>query len=228
MVDRATAMATRDPVMAMPTTTTVRSITAVVVAGVLGATAVSLTAAERSSASGAPAGPKATADAHLAGAFSWLIPARAPQGWTSATIASGGATLHYPPNWKAIPGDPGTITAALRDKSGRYRGYLNVTPREGAEQLAGWGAFRTARNANEGDGRVRVLAAAENLRFAEAHGSCVIDDYLSRVGSHPYREVACLVAGNHYTSVFVGAVLRSDWPTIGPVVERAGSALIER
>ena len=169
-----------------------------------------------------------TAGAQLAGTFSWLRAVQSPKTWTSATIASGGATLSYPSNWKPIPGDRGTVTAALRDSRGLYRGYLNVTPRQGAEQLAGWAAFRTKRNAQEGDRRTRVVAAAENLRVGGVRGSCVVDDYLSRVGSHPYRELACIFTGSRYTNVFVGATLVPDWPTLGRVVERAASAFTER
>ena len=169
-----------------------------------------------------------TAEAQVAGVFSWLRAVPSPKTWTSATIASGGATLSYPSNWKPIPGDRGTVTAALRDSRGLYRGYLNVTPREGAEQLAGWAAFRTRRNMQEGDRRTRVVAAAENLRLDRARGSCVVDDYLSRVGSHPYREVACIFTGSRYTNVFIGATLVRDWPTLGRVVERAASAFTER
>ena len=84
------------------------------------------------------------------------------------------------------------------------------------------------RNTQEGDRRTRVLAAAENLRLDRARGSCVVDDYLSRLGSHPYREVACIFTGSRYTNVFVGATLVRDWPTLGRVVERAASAFTER
>jgi hypothetical protein len=169
-----------------------------------------------------------TAEERDAGAFSWLRSGPSPKTWTRVTIASGGATLAYPSNWKPIPGDRGTVTAALRDSRGLYRGYLNVTPREGAEQLAGWAAFRTRRNMQEGDRRTRIVAAAENLRFANARGSCVIDDYLSRVESHGYRELACIVTGSRDTNVFVGAALVRDWPSLGRVVERAASAFVER
>jgi hypothetical protein len=120
------------------------------------------------------------------------------------------------------------VTSALRDSSGIYHGYLNVTPRQGDERLAGWASFRTRRNTQEGDRNVRVLAAAEGLHFEGAGGSCVIDDYLSRVGSHAYRELACIVAGTHATSVFIGATPVQDWTHVGPVIERAASALVER
>jgi hypothetical protein len=164
----------------------------------------------------------------LAPAFSWLHPSPAPAGWTHATIASGAATLFYPANWAPAPGDTGTVTAALRDRAGVYHGYLNVTPRQGSEALRGWASFRTRRNAEEGDKHVQELAAAEDLRFRDARGSCVIDDYISSVGSHPYREIACIVAGRHDTSVFVGATLRQNWPTLGPIVEHAAADFLER
>jgi hypothetical protein len=119
--------------------------------------------------------------------FSRLAVAAAPPSWKSATIPSGGASLSYPSNWRPIPGDTGTVTVALRDRRGLYHGYLNVTPREGAEQLTGWASFRAHRNAEEGDHHTRIVAAAQGLRIARARGSCVIDDYLSRVGAHAYR-----------------------------------------
>ena len=162
------------------------------------------------------------------GSLSRLRPGPAPTAWRRATIASGAATISYPRGWKPIPGDDGTVSFALRDRRGSYLGYLNVTPRQGAERLAGWAAFRTRRNAEDDDTAVRALASAERVRFSGAHGSCVIDDYVSRVGSNAYRELACIVAGRRGTTVFVGATLVSDWPTLGPVVERAASSLIER
>jgi hypothetical protein len=75
---------------------------------------------------------------------------------------------------------------------------------------------------------VREVAAAENLRFSHARGSCVIDDYLSRVGANAYRELACIVAGRGHTDVFVGATLRGEWNRLAPVIEQAASALVER
>jgi hypothetical protein len=160
--------------------------------------------------------------------FSWLRPAAAPAGWANATLGSGSATLFYPARWRPIAGDSGTVTASLRDRAGLYHGYLNVTPRQGRERLAGWAAFRTGRNREEGDTGVRELAAATGLGFRNAHGSCVIDDYLSGAASHPYRELACIVAGRRATSVFVGASLQHDWARIGPLLERAASYFIER
>jgi hypothetical protein len=158
----------------------------------------------------------------------WPSPQLPPRGWTAKTIASGAATLYYPAGWSPLTGDRGTVSAALRG-GGHYRGYLNVTPRQGSEQLAGWARFRTTRNSSEGDTRVRPVASAEGLRFRyAARGSCVIDDYLSRVGANPYRELACIVSGRRSTSVFIGAALRRDWPLLAPLIRRAAGALLVR
>ena len=208
----------------------------VLAAGLTGMAVLAMSVAARSTTSsraasgGArPAGLPAVASLSTAVApLSGLSPLAAPEQWTSATIRSGAATLSYPSSWQSIPGDSGTVTAALRDRAGLYAGYLNVTPRQGREQLAGWAAFRTRRNAEDGDRQVHELEAAEGIGFTNARGSCVVDQYLSRVGAHRYRELACIVAGRGHTSVFVGAALVSDWRTLGSVLERAAESLRER
>ena len=120
------------------------------------------------------------------------------------------------------------MTVALRDAAGNYDGYLNVTPRQGDERLNSWAGFRLGRNRGEGDRQVRALASAQRLRFRDAVGSCVIDDYRSRVGGHAYREVACLVTGRRSADVFIGATSQHDWSALGPDIERAASSFIER
>jgi hypothetical protein len=117
---------------------------------------------------------------------------------------------------------------SLRVHHNPYAGYLNVTPRQGAEQLHGWAAFRIKRNRDEGDGHVSQVAAREGLRFRNARGSCVIDDYVSRVGSHRYREIACIVKGHRHTDVFIAAALRHDWKAVRGTLERAASSLLQR
>ncbi len=136
--------------------------------------------------------------------------------------------MFRPPGWTPIPGDPGTVSAALRGDRGAYLGYLNVTPREGAERARGWARFRLNRNRDEGDRHVRRRAAADGLRFRTARGACLIDDYSSRVGAHPYREIACLVTGRRHADVFVGAALQSDWARQSGILERAASAFLQR
>jgi hypothetical protein len=157
--------------------------------------------------------------------FAWLAPGPAPPGWPVASLHSGAATLAYPVGWRAATGDAGTVSVDTLGRRGEFRGYLNVTPQQGAEALRGWAAFRTARNREEGSSGVRVLAATEHLRFRAASGSCVIDDYRSRVGGHPYRELACIVAGRTATVVLIGAAPPADWATNGRLIERAASAL---
>jgi hypothetical protein len=205
-----------------------RRLTAAIAAASLVGAAVILFLSGASSSSGSRVAKTGMRDPPSNGEFSWLRPGPAPEGWGSATIESGGATLFHPPAWRVITGDKGTVSFSLRDRHGLYRGYLNVTPREGTERPTGWADFRTGRNRAEGDRLVRERAAGEGLRFADATGSCVVDDYLSRVGSNPYTELACIVEGRLYTNVFVGAALSRDWPRLGPVIERAASSLLER
>ncbi len=157
-----------------------------------------------------------------------LGPRGAPRGWPAATIPSGAATLRRPPGWASVEGDTGTVSFALRDAGGRYLGYLNVTPRQGAEGLRGWAAFRLGRNREEGDRDVRELAAREGMSFRGARGSCLIDDYGSRVGANPYREIACIVRGRRSESVLIATALRSDWPSVEPVLAQAVGSFAER
>jgi hypothetical protein len=209
-------------------TSDARRLTGAIAAASLVGAAVILLLSSAPSSSGSRIAKAGTRVPRPSNAFSWLRPRAAPVGWIGTSIASGGAILFHPPGWKQIPGDKGTVSFALRDGRGLYRGYLNVTPRQGAERLAGWADFRTNRNRAEGDRRVREQVGAEGLHFAAAGGSCVIDDYLSRADSNPYTEVACIASGRRYTNVFIGAALSRDWGRLGPLIERAASALIER
>jgi hypothetical protein len=211
----------------MATSKTVRRAAALGAAALIVAATAAVPLILGAGSSGARPGATAIA-ARAAGAFSWLRPTPAPAGWQQTTTATSQATLFYPPGWKPIPGDKGTVTRSLRAPSGLYVGYLNVTPRQGTEQLDGWDAFRTDHLREEGDKRVREVAAAEGLSFTDARGSCVIDDYLSKVGSNPYREIACLVSGHTRSDVFIGAALKRDWSTLSGSVERAASAFIQR
>ncbi len=148
-------------------------------------------------------------------AFGWLRPSPPPRAWRERRLPDGSAQLAYPAGWRAIRSDPGTATAAVRSASGEIRGYLNATPRQGAETLANWGSFRPAHNRDEGDVDVAVVASAANLQFRNGRGSCVIDTYTSSTG-HGYREIACIVAGASASTVVVGAAPPEDWPRQGP------------
>jgi hypothetical protein len=150
--------------------------------------------------------------------FSWLRPSRPPQDWHVTRLPAGVATLAYPPSWRAIQGDAGSVSAALLG-SGQIRGYLNATPRSGAETLANWRRFRPAHNHEEGDRNVVSEAAAAGLRFRLGIGSCVIDHYAT-VSAH-YREIACIVRGARSTTVVVGAARSQDWVRLASQLERS-------
>jgi hypothetical protein len=151
-------------------------------------------------------------------AFSWLHPQPPPAGWRAARIPTG-ATLAYPPNWRRQHSDPGTATAVLREPSGSYLGYVNLTPRQGAESLSNWSSFRIEHNADEGDRNVKRLAAGAGLRFLAGHGSCVKDSYTTAVGAH-YVEIACIVAGRSGESVIVAAAPPTAWAHESATLER--------
>jgi hypothetical protein len=157
-------------------------------------------------------------------AFAWLQPARAPARWHNVRLPSG-AAISYPPSWHAATGDRGTASAALLDGHGRYLGYLNLTPRQGAETLGNWPAFRLRHNAAEGQRDVKLEAAAGGLRFRTGRGTCVRDTYTTSTNVR-YVEISCLVAGSHAKSVVVGAALRETWVEERPVIEQAISTLI--
>jgi hypothetical protein len=153
-----------------------------------------------------------------ASSFAWLAPSQPPAGWPVATIPSG-AAMPYPPNWRPAHGDKGTATAVSLDRLGHIVGYLNVTPRQGAETLSNWRMFRVEHNADEGERNVRRLAAASGLRFRSGSGSCVKDSYTTSSGTH-YVELACLVRA----SVIVGAAPSRDWARMAPLLQRSIAA----
>jgi hypothetical protein len=154
--------------------------------------------------------------------FAQLRAAPAPSAWRTATIASG-AVLAYPPGWIPARGDPGTTTVILRDARDRILGYLNVTPRQGAETLANWPRFRVRHNAAEGDRGVRTEGSAFGVRFRAGTGSCVRDSYTTASGAR-YVELACLVAGARARSVIVAAAPPAAWARLSPWLYRALSA----
>jgi len=154
-----------------------------------------------------------------AGAFAWLRPAPPPAGWHVARTP-GGATFAYPPGWRSIETDPGTASAALVEP-GLIAGYLNATPRDGAETVANWSRFRPAHDREEGDRDVRLLASATGLRFRAGRGSCVIDRYST--SRTTYREIACLVSSPRSSTVIVAAAPDRIWARQAPSLERAVS-----
>jgi hypothetical protein len=154
--------------------------------------------------------------------FAWLQPAAAPADWKIARLPSRDSQLAYPPRWAAIRTDPGTFSAALLGPHDRIRGYLNATPRSGAETVANWATFRPAHNRDEGDRNVVRDASASGLRFRSGTGSCVIDHYATT--SARYKEIACIVLGTRATTVVVAAARPADWTRLAPQLRRAISS----
>jgi hypothetical protein len=163
------------------------------------------------------------AASHAASGAIPLYARPAPRGWSRVRIPSG-AVLSYPPGWQPLRSDSGTASAALFGPGRRILGYLNVTPRQGGETLAGWPGFRVAHNAREGDRHVTAEATARDVRFSDATGTCVRDSY-ETVSAARYIELACIVQGRHATTVIVGAAPPSSWPAVSAQLYRALSAL---
>ncbi|HEY7891761.1 MAG TPA: hypothetical protein VIC05_06080 [Solirubrobacteraceae bacterium] len=170
---------------------------------------------------GASATPSSPASSRAAGALALMGPASAPAGWQAARIPTG-ATLHYPPDWQSSGGDAGTATAVLRDRHRSIVGYLNITPRQGAETLTDWPSFRVGHNRHEGDRDVRSEALARHVRFTNASGTCVRDRYT--VSDASYIEIACLAQGAHASTVIVAAASRASWAALSPLLYRAIAA----
>jgi hypothetical protein len=154
--------------------------------------------------------------------FAWLQPASPPAGWRVAR--SSGGELAYPPGWRPITTDPGTASVALLGSRGRIDGYLNATPKQGAETLANWSRFRPEHNLDEGDRSVHVIASADQLSFRSGPGSCVIDDYTTSKAT--YREIACLVSGPRSSAVVVAAAPIALWDQRAATLERAISSFM--
>lgn len=153
--------------------------------------------------------------------FAWLSPASPPAGWRSVHIPTG-ATVPYPPGWTPIHGDPGTATVALLGPKHQIVGYLNLTPRQGAETVANYAHFRVEHNGDEGDSGIRTLASATNRRFGGGRISCVQDSYVTKTGAR-YVELACLASGRSTVAV-IGAAPPQSWPRVAPLLQRAISS----
>jgi hypothetical protein len=167
----------------------------------------------------------ATSPRRASGPFAWLRPASPPVGW-HVTRTPDGAVLAYPPGWTAINTDPGTASVALRGSGGRIDGYLNVTPKQGAETLANWSRFRPRKNRAEGARNVRLIAATSAPHFRSGRGSCVIDTYTT--SRTTYEEIACLVSGPQSSDVVVAAAPARLWQERSAVLERAISSFAVR
>jgi hypothetical protein len=159
-------------------------------------------------------GSQAGTSRRASGPFAGLAPAPVPASWNrfDVPVSRGVAVLSSPPSFAPFAGDRGTASTAVRDETGGIRAYLNVTPRQGNERLRGFAEFRVRLLAGEHDQSVHLDAAAESVAFQGGRGSCVLDDYLTRIGHHHYREFACLVVARRGgAAVVVAAATAADW-----------------
>jgi hypothetical protein len=156
--------------------------------------------------------------------FPSLQPAAAPAGWPRAALPNGTAVLSYLPSMRRVISDKVAVSAARPGPGGAYQLYLNATPRQGAENLAHWAAFRL-RLLRAGDAAsAHEVAAAHGIGFRGGTGSCVIDTYITRIGGHHFEEIACLVRGRTGASVIVAAAPTARWAQARPLLLRAVAA----
>ena len=161
-------------------------------------------------------------------AFPPLVPAAAPAGWPHLTLPNGTAVLSYPPSLHRLDGDKDAVSAARLSPGGAFQLYLNATPRQGAERLRHWAAYRLRLLRSDDAASAHEVSAAEDVKFRGGTGSCVIDAYVTRIGGHHYQEIACLVQGRTSASVIVAAAPSATWARARPLLSRAVAAYLVR
>ena len=132
--------------------------------------------------------------------------------------------LAFPPSMHLVGGDKGTVTAVRLSSSGAYMAYLNATPKQGAESLRDWPAFRVSHQRAENAAAVRLLAVRRGVPFIGGTGTCVIDAYVTKVRANHYTEIACFVQGATSASVIVAAAPSAIWSSASGLLARAVAA----
>jgi hypothetical protein len=157
--------------------------------------------------------------------FAWFSAAAAPASWHRDRLPNGAGVLAAPLAFRRLHADPGTVARGL-GPAGRPVPtiYLDATPQQGSESLAGWARFRLAHLKDDDASSAHLDAAAEGLRFQGGIGSCVLDDYVTKVQAHHFRELACFVHGAHGGSVIVAATLARNWHIYSALAERSVEA----
>ena len=161
-------------------------------------------------------------------AFPPLAPAAAPDLWPHLTLPNGTAVLSYPPSLHPLAGDKDAVSAGRLGPGDAFQFYLNATPRQGAERLQDWAAFRLKLLRSDDAASAHEVSAAEDVKFRGGTGSCVIDAYVTRIGAHHYQEIACLVQGRTSASVIVAAAPSATWAQARPLLFRAVAAYLVR
>ncbi len=160
--------------------------------------------------------------------FPRLVPRAAPATWRHAMLPDRTAVLSYPPSLQPVEGDKDSVSAAWLNPTGAYLLYLNATPQQGEETLQNWATFRLELLREDDASSAHEVSAAQGIRFHGGTGSCVIDDYVTRIGAHHYEEIACLAQGRTGASVVVGAAPTAQWPQARPLLEQAVAAYVLR
>ena len=119
---------------------------------------------------------------------------------------------------------PARFRRALKSQNGTFLVYLNAGPKSGGERISDWPSSANGIPRRRGGSLGARSANASGLTFRGGRGSCVIDDYITHVKAHHYREIACFVQGRATASVIVAAALASAWPKYAPELERAVEA----
>jgi hypothetical protein len=158
------------------------------------------------------------------GSFGWLASTAPPAAWARLTVPSGLGTLASPPGFRTVAGDPGTLSVALRNSTGTYLGYLNVTPHQGDETLRDWATFRLSHLLGDDAVNVHEDASVRSVRTAAGVRSCVTDEYETTVGHHHFHEVACYVTSGSVSSVVVAATPLGDPAHVWNQLKRAVAA----
>jgi hypothetical protein len=156
--------------------------------------------------------------------FPTFMPASAPATWRQLRLPDGSAVLSYPPSLRPVRGDSDAVSAARVSPHGAYQLYLNATPRQGEERLAGWAAFRLRLLRSDDAATAHEVAAAQDVRFRGGTGSCVMDSYVTRIHANHFQEIACLVQGSAASSVIVAAAPAAHWAQARPLLLRAVAA----
>jgi hypothetical protein len=172
----------------------------------------------------ASTGHRLSARESLRGSFGWLASTTPPATWDRLEVPAGLGTLSSPPGFRAVEGDPGTLTLALRNAVGTYLGYLNVTPQQGDETLQDWDAFRLSHLLDDDAVTDHEDASVTDLRWATGARSCVIDDYVTTSGHHHFHEVACYVMSHSVGSVVVATTPSGDPAHVWTELESAVAA----
>jgi hypothetical protein len=172
----------------------------------------------------APAAFLAVADAagSRVASFRWFGAAPAPATWRHRALPSGGGILSYPATFVS-GNDRDGISRERLDRHGTVLVYLDVTPKQGPERLRDWPSYRIGVIRGESND-VHEDGHAFGLSFRGGRGSCVFDDYRTRVENHHYREIACFVQGRRHASVLIAAALESAWARAVKTLERAVDA----